>query len=1135
MKLHKLILVNWYLLNPQEIEIRGNTAILGPNGSGKSAFIDAFQTILFGGSQSYTKYNAGSSEKKSHRNILSYCLGTYRPAGEEDGELFRERDECESYLAMVCKKGDTFINFFIGIEARASDNYLNVSVRAIHRGDRALTLADFVTFKEDSYQTRDIATIINTLSFRGLDFTSYDTAKAYIEVMVSELGPSQLNQVIEYEKLASALSRSIGLREIDGDVSRFVEQFILPAENISVSSMVNAKRRYEELSEEIEKATNKINKLKPIYDGFYNADKAYCRHIAYSWLGYEISANQLSDEIASLSESFMEAVNGVRTAKRDLREIEVELQNEQEKRSKVKAKIDRDDVQAQITQLSKEKRDTENHLVGVNSSKNKLYTEIVDVISMPVTYLSGLDGLSLLQDISRCIERDNNLMEASEIDAFLEKLPLWIEGTLIPHKKMVSGAAYSDKRQAEDKQDELVKQIAKAKEHGEVLSPSVEHVIEVLARYNIEAIPVCRVATVSDPSWQPAIEAYLKGNREALIVPPESNEEAFAVYRQLKVSKVNLYNVRIIKTSLNDKWLNQFEANTAATLIESDNEYALGFLHHLLGHVKLVATEKELKSSRAAITKDGMTANSSSVSRNQLPSHLKMVMDQSANIAFWEQEVVKLQQIITDNGLILDDMGLIDTKLLSYASRIKEKGGWVGFSAFNEEMDKLREQLANIDKQLSGLNTDHIKAWKKELSSIDDTLLSLNATNNTLNQAMGTNRQLKDSTKAIIRKKQYEELPSIEKSRKEVQKNPLFSMQYAAELQEKMDVDEGDPEFLVTVSNRATNAKNQADNTLTKATLDLRAYINYVEDFIENNEELNVELLGAGQMAERVKNQIDAIEQYDLHTKQAAMEKASEDINQAFRSDMVQQLKDKFQKMHMHFSNLNAALKQRHFHGEMYQYKRFPIPEYEDLIKFIEKTDDTSFAGYDDLFNEMPDSIMKQIDLLLTDTSSANERRNSINDYRRYYRYEVEVTNTTTNSKHHLTKLLLTGSGGEKQSPFYVTVASSLASVWGTLKRPGESFGIALLDEAFNKMDENNLANAISFMNEIGLQLMVAAPSEKESVFKPAMDTIIYISREDRAVEVDIEYINEKGKSVLWQDNPILNRHTHEEGATVDE
>ena len=77
MELRRIVLVQWHLLAPADLEVAGDTAILGQNRSGKSTLIDLVQAVLTGGSGKYHRFNrsAGEGGGRSERTLKSYCLG----------------------------------------------------------------------------------------------------------------------------------------------------------------------------------------------------------------------------------------------------------------------------------------------------------------------------------------------------------------------------------------------------------------------------------------------------------------------------------------------------------------------------------------------------------------------------------------------------------------------------------------------------------------------------------------------------------------------------------------------------------------------------------------------------------------------------------------------------------------------------------------------------------------------------------------------------------------------------------------------------------------------------------------------------------------------------------------------------
>ena len=77
-QLTRIVLVNWYLFEDEDIEIRGTTALSGPNGAGKSTILDAVQVVMTGNHGVWCSLNAiaqGDRQGKSRRTVRDYCLG----------------------------------------------------------------------------------------------------------------------------------------------------------------------------------------------------------------------------------------------------------------------------------------------------------------------------------------------------------------------------------------------------------------------------------------------------------------------------------------------------------------------------------------------------------------------------------------------------------------------------------------------------------------------------------------------------------------------------------------------------------------------------------------------------------------------------------------------------------------------------------------------------------------------------------------------------------------------------------------------------------------------------------------------------------------------------------------------------
>lgn len=72
-RLESVKLVQFFLFEQEQLEIRDITGVFGRNGSGKSAFLDAVQIAMMGANSNLMSFNAQADEKTT-RSLRAYCL-----------------------------------------------------------------------------------------------------------------------------------------------------------------------------------------------------------------------------------------------------------------------------------------------------------------------------------------------------------------------------------------------------------------------------------------------------------------------------------------------------------------------------------------------------------------------------------------------------------------------------------------------------------------------------------------------------------------------------------------------------------------------------------------------------------------------------------------------------------------------------------------------------------------------------------------------------------------------------------------------------------------------------------------------------------------------------------------------------
>jgi len=146
-----------------------------------------------------------------------------------------------------------------------------------------------------------------------------------------------------------------------------------------------------------------------------------------------------------------------------------------------------------------------------------------------------------------------------------------------------------------------------------------------------------------------------------------------------------------------------------------------------------------------------------------------------------------------------------------------------------------------------------------------------------------------------------------------------------------------------------------------------------------------------------------------------------------------------------------------------------------------------------------------------------------LQDYRQFFDFDLHMTNdrgqVTT-----LSKRSVTGSGGQKQAPYYVAVGAAMAAAYYPKTGHGdpEGLGLVVFDEAFNNLDAPNTQALLSFFSDLHLQVIVAAPDKVRAMFLETVDTIVSVNRRPDTQEpvLTMTYPKMEARQALIDANP---------------
>jgi uncharacterized protein YPO0396 len=232
---------------------------------------------------------------------------------------------------------------------------------------------------------------------------------------------------------------------------------------------------------------------------------------------------------------------------------------------------------------------------------------------------------------------------------------------------------------------------------------------------------------------------------------------------------------------------------------------------------------------------------------------------------------------------------------------------------------------------------------------------------------------------------------------------------------------------------------------------------------------------------------------------------AKENAMNQFKNDFLAKLKANFDTVTTQIDNLNDALVNANFGEDSYKFLIIPRAEFKKYYQMI--NDPILLAGNDlnsDVFKEKYNDVIedlfrqitfvdKELDMDLRVELEKNIERYS--DYRSYLQFDLQVTNKNGN-KHYLSRSLQKKSGGETQTPFYISVLASFAQAYHVNETSKiNSVRLIIFDEAFSKMDAERISQSIVLLRKFGLQAILSAPPEKMSDISGLVDKNLCVVR----------------------------------------
>jgi len=741
------------------------------------------------------------------------------------------------------------------------------------------------------------------------------------------------------------------------------------------------------------------------------------------------------------------------------------------------------------------------------------------------------DGLAAASNLSALV-RGRSAEQLAPVDTELAAL----EVRMMP----LAGARQSLFQQEEALREDLAKlkvrmdeleQGLSATTEGAILSRHVREFMRLLRAEGIEATPLPDVVDVSDQSWAMALEMLLGANREALLVRGDRLSEAFGIlYRERR----ELHGCRLVDTRKTAGWRSGVSAGSIAAILVTDNDDARAFIERQVGRFERAETDDDLRRMEQAITKRGKTTAGMGLrvyqdiqpkfGKTAQASAAQRDRDELAELS----ERFKATTAVRDAMLaglaamaaIADDAG--DALAQALAEIVEAEARLRGAAKAREQVETpetqaTRDEIAAIERDIRGhredIDTD-IAPKLKALSERDTRVQVDIAVNGKAREA-----------------RQAEEDAAVDREATEL----MAALIEVAEIQETVEQARGrvgvivelppagsDPVALL--ADVVADSKREAEPLPRLADESVKRgralYGKFVNDYLGASpliDDSDVAILRWCLLKER-QLQDDELRQY-----RQLFEDARIEMEKDLTEGLINRLSDKFQKARAQIDRLNRNLQGRHFTGQEYAFRYHVNAAMKPIHMLAE-----AIAGQPRVGLSMLEDV--ELDPKVREGFRELERRLSdetlvkdLQDYRRFYDFDLHMTNER-GQETTLSKRSVTGSGGQKQAPYYVAVGAAMAAAYypKTGQVDPEGLGLVVFDEAFNNLDAPNTQALLSFFSDLHLQPVIAAPEKVRAMFLESVDTIVSVNRRPDTQEpvVTVTYPRLEARQALIDANP---------------
>lgn len=1071
MKLLKNIrLVQFYLFEKEDLPISQVCGIFGPNGSGKSAFIDALQIVMTGAHHQYMAFNAQADETQStSRSIRSYCLGQ---TGE--AESGRARQSATTYITLVWEDDTSGEPTSMGIciKASADSEKHEIQGRYLLPGV-ALTLDDHLELAGNAQRPLEWKVFRKGLESRAqrVGFEGdvvFSEPLRFVRAYLTALRGS--GAIPHAESFLRAFRFGLKMR-FDKPIDEIVRHQVLEQRDTNIRQFKDVMESFRSLRNRVVEIEAKIQEAEAVAKLYNEAAR--------------LSSQALCWEALAAKGKMLDAEQ--RLAERGLK---VEAAQDALAAAIVAQKTHENAISHAKEQVNHFSRLVREHGSYADTHDRKARIELLQTTVSSAQGTSARHLGALLQALQLVADKPPLNPQEVDVDPLIGQLSALMAGDSTPSLVALSGVlepalrvvgeafkiaterraeVAGELKQLKADRDQANTNLQRVQGGKPPLDPSVLKLQGVLGDNGISCTPVCDLVSVTDPSWQPVIEAFLKPHLQALLVE-DREDRAFSLYRQ----QHGLYGVKLVRESRH-RTHDKPAQGSVAELLEGSHPAAVEYLRIQLGRTLRADSDQAALAGDRTLTRDGMLTGRT-IDRLRPVSAAAFLLGGGNRSAQHEElmaELSRLDRRIGDCAERIETWNTISKSLSSFVDpeRFKEQAlsTLLQFVRTEEELLAAQRQFQDsADPEYLRLCEDQT-GWESKLEA-------LRSQSRGIDEMAGVAKANAEQEVENLRlgQVQYE---AAQQRFEGLREHRSYDAEFAqAQWDEMVEIKRLGHLAAADVAEAARRtAETQKHERLVQAARKLESFrISYSVSLPEED--------GDWRNAHAwILKHLDLLRSAELEQYREKMDaafKASQDI---FRNDVALAINSNLDWLRSFQDRLNTVLENApaFSNGEHYRFVRNERKEHADLLAFIRNV--KQWGTQTDLISagDMPDAFRA---LLEENTSGLPSGRGPLDDYREFFDFDIEIYRKVGQKEKvtlgRLSRRIGTGSGGEHKAPLYVIAGAALANAYHLTPAHRDGLALIVLDEAFNKMDPNNITATMQYLDDLGLQVMMASPGE---------------------------------------------------------